>query len=259
VATGAWRNFPRVYATLRPPLRPSPGDVDNLRTAIAGDARVLLLGVTPELSVLGTQLTAVDSSPAMLARIWPGDRPNRRAMLGDWTDLRFSSATFDAVIGDGSLNSAPEQVEEVIAEARRVLAPGGKAAFRLFCAPESHETLDTIRTNVANGWSGNFHALKWRIAMSLARSRPHAAVPVQEILAAFNRLFPDRAALADATGWPAGDISTIDAYAGAGHSLGFPTLSAFLGLLERRFSRVSVCPGAAYPLAERCPTVICGR
>ena len=87
----------------------------------------MLLGVTPELSVLGSELTAVDNSPGMLAQVWPGDQPLRRAILGDWTDLPFADATFDAAIGDGSLNAAPELVDEVLAEANRVLAPGGKA------------------------------------------------------------------------------------------------------------------------------------
>lgn len=255
-----WRNFASVYGKLRPPLRPAEADVDNFRSAISGaDGRVLLLGVTPELSVLGKQLIAVDNSPRMLANVWPGDREDRRAVVGDWTDLPFAQGRFDAVIGDGSLNSAPDQVEEVVAEVRRVLAPGGKAAFRLFCAPERPESLKAIAADIAAGWSGNLHALKWRIAMSLAASKPRAAVPVREILEAFDRMFPDRAALAAGTGWSAGDIATMDAYVGADHSLGFPTLSSFRAMLERHFSGVSVRPGTGYPLAERCPTVICAH
>jgi SAM-dependent methyltransferase len=258
ITTGGWRNFPGVHGKLRPPLRPSPGDVDNIRRAIDGsEERVLLLGVTPELSVLGRQLIAVDNSPRMIADVWPGDRPDRRAMLADWTDLPFSSGSFDSVIGDASLNAAPDVVEQVVAEARRVLVPRGKAAFRLFCAPEHPESLDSIRTEVASGWSGNLHALKWRIAMTLAASKPAAAVPVRQILEAFDRMFPDRAELSASTGWPVEDIATLDAYAGAGHSLGFPTLSAFRTLLERHFSAVSIRPATAYPLAERCPTVMC--
>ena len=259
LTTSGWRNFPGVYGKLRPPLRPSPTDVDNFRRAVAPDARVLLLGVTPELSVLGGQLTALDNSLRMLAGVWPGDRADRRALLGDWTDLPFSSASFEAVIGDGSLNSAPDQVEEVLSEVCRVLASGGKAAFRLFCAPEHPETLESIAAETLAESGDNLHALKWRIAMSIAAAKPRAIVPVREILEAFNRMFPDRSALAAATGWPADDIATLDAYVGADHSLGFPTLSAFRAMLERHFSSISLCPGAAYPLAERCPTVICSR
>lgn len=239
-------------------MRASPADVGNFRRATSsGDQRVLLLGVTPELSVLGRLLTAVDNSPRMLANVWPGDDETRRAMLADWTNLPFPDGSFDAVIGDGSLNSAPDQVEEVLKEARRALAPSGKAAFRLFCSPDSPETLESIVEDIANFSIGNVHALKWRIAMALAASKPHAIVPVAEILDAFDRLFPDREALSARTGWPLDDISTLDAYIGADHSLGFPTLSAFQGVLERHFSSVDILFAAGYPLAERCPTLIC--
>ncbi|HEY7006526.1 MAG TPA: class I SAM-dependent methyltransferase [Sphingomicrobium sp.] len=241
-------------------MRPCPADVDNFRQALApGEQRVLLLGVTPELSVLGKRLTAVDNSPRMLANVWPGDSAGRRAILADWTDLPFAEGSFDAVIGDASLNAAPEQVDEVLQEVSRVLAPRGKVAIRLFCAPDEPETLEAIAANVAGGWNGNFHALKWRIAMSLASSRPRASVPVREILEAFNATFPDRDRLAADTGWPAEDISTIDAYIAADHSLGFPTLSSLRRALERHFADISLLPGVGYPLAERCPTVICSR
>lgn len=260
LATKDWHNFAGVHARLRAPLRPAPGDIENFRRSAAGDdKRVLLLGVTPELSVLGRELTAIDNSPRMLANVWPGDREGRRAILGDWTDLPFASGSFDAVIGDASLNAAPEQVEEVLAEAKRVLCPGGKLAFRLFCSPEEPETLDFIRTDVFAGWPGNLHALKWRIAMAVAASAPRAIVPVQQILAAFDRMFPHRAELAAATGWPAEDIATLDAYVGADHSLGFWTLSIMKSRIGRHFPDLSVVPASDYPLAERCPMVVATR
>ena len=260
LTTKGWRNFAGVHGRLRSPLRPSKGDVEAVRRAIDGDDKsILLLGVTPELSGLGRELVAIDNSPRMLAQVWPGDRDGRRAILANWTDLPFASGSFDVVIGDASLNAAPEQVEEVLAEARRVLLPAGKLAVRLFCSPEEPETLDLIREDVFAGWPGNLHALKWRIAMALAASRPRATVPVQEILAAFERMFPDRAQLAAATGWPGEDIATLDAYAGADHSLGFPTLSAIMKVIGRHFADLTVVPAAGYPLAERCPTVVAAR
>jgi len=256
---GAWRNFAGVYGRLGPPLRPSASDVANLGRSIAHEGkRILLLGVTPELSALGSELVAVDNSPLMIERVWPGDGPKRRAIFGDWTDLPFAAATFDAAIGDASLNAAPELVDEVLGEVKRVLLPEGKAAFRLFCAPEEPETLEWIAHEVRAGWKGNLHALKWRIAMNLAAARPRAMVPVEEILVAFNGMFPDRARLAAQTGWLQDDIATLDAYAGAQHSLGFPTLRALLEAIGRHFLEVCVVPSSGYPLAERCPTVICG-
>ena len=177
-------------------------------------------------------------------------------MTGDWLNLPFDRGAFDAVLGDGSLNSAPEAVDAVFAEVRRVLAPGGIAVFRVFCSPDEAEALPAIRRDVESGWSGNFHALKWRIAMAVAADRREWIVPVRAILAAFEDMFPDRARLATLTGWPEEEIGTIDAYADAEHSLGFPTLRHMLALGERFFSSASVQTAGGYPLAERCPTIV---
>jgi len=251
-----WRHFAAVFDKLGAPLRPSAGDVAHVRRAIAGrDGKVLLLGVTPELSVLGRELIAVDISPRMIAGVWPGDGDHRRAILGDWTKLPFDNSTFDAVIGDGSLNSAPEALDPLLREIRRVLSPAGTAVFRVFCSPEEPETLLSIQQDIDAGWPGNLHALKWRIAMVIAASMPDAIVPVRTILATFNQMYPDRARLAAATGWSLDEISTVDAYDGADHSLGFPTLPRMLELAAPWFRDALVLPGAGYPLAERCPTI----
>lgn len=253
---GEWRNFAGVFHRLASPLRPSPGDVARISRAIAGrDRRLLLLGVTPELARLGGELIAIDMSPRMLAAVWPGDDDAHRAMLGDWTHLPFADRAFDAVIGDGSLNSAPEHFGAVLAEVRRVLAPGGCAVFRAFCSPDRTESLAAIAADVAAGWPGNVHALKWRVAMSLAAERDQAIVPVTAILAAFDATFPDRAALAAATGWAEDEIATLDAYRGADHSLGFPTLSRLREIGAAHFSACGVHPATGYPLAERCPVI----
>jgi SAM-dependent methyltransferase len=255
-----WRTFASVYRRLGPPLRPSRSDVDRIAEALPAEPeRLLLLGVTPELSVLGRELTAVDNSPKMLADVWPGDRSNRRAMIGDWTDLPFADSTFDAVIGDGCLNSAPDHVEQVLDEAARVISLDGRFVIRAFCAPAQPACLSAIENDPTEGGSGNFHALKWRIAMALAPSRPRAAVLVSDILAAFNAMFPDRSKLASECGWSLEDIATIDAYEGADHKLGFPTLASFVALSERSFSHVRVIEAAGYPLAERCPTIACTK
>lgn len=255
-----WRNFAGVYQRLGPPLRPCGSDVERTRQALpADDARLLLLGVTPELSVLGRELIAVDNSPRMLADVWPGDRAHRRAMIADWTDLPFADSSFDAVIGDGCLNSAPEHVEPVLDEAARVIAPGGKFVFRAFCAPARPESLSMIENDPTGGGSGNFHALKWRVAMALAPSRPNAAVLVSDILAALNAIFPDRSKLASECGWSIEEIATIDAYESADHKLGFPTLDGFVAVLRPRFSDVKVIEAAGYPLADRCPTIACTK
>ena len=217
----------------------------------------MLLGVTPQLARLGNDLVAVDNSPKMLAQVWPGGAANRRAMLADWTDLPFAAGEFGAVIGDAPLNAAPHHAEIVVAEVSRVLAPNGRFAFRAFCSPEKPESLEAIRAEALAGRVGNLHALKWRIAMALAASRPAAIVAVVDILASFNALFPDRSELAGRTGWSMAEIETLDAYVGAEHSLSFPTLQSVIDLVNSQFSGVGVTSVEGYPLAERCPTIVC--
>lgn len=252
-----WKSFADFYGRLGPPLTPSPADVEAIRRSLPEAGQILLLGVTPQLAQLGRDLVAVDNSPKMLAQVWPGDAMNRRAVLADWTDLPFGDGEFSAVIGDAPLNAAPHHAEIVMAEVSRVLAANGRFVFRAFCSPEEGEPLDAIKHDVLAERVGNFHALKWRIAMALAASRRAAIVAVSDILAAFNAMFADRSELASRTGWPMEEIETVDAYVGADHSLSFPTLRSILDLMGSRFSQVGVINGQGYPLAERCPTIVC--
>lgn len=254
-----WRNFPGVYNRLAPPLRPAPGDVNRMRTVIAGqDDHTLLLGVTPGIASLGQDLVAVEGSRAMIDRLWPGDEPGRRAIVGDWTALPFEAGQFGAVIGDGALNSVASGLDALIGEIARVLRPGGVAAQRVFASPADRESLESVRDDALSKRIGNVHALKWRIAMAIAEA-PDFLVPVANILAAFNILFPDREELASLTGWESLEIDTLDAYVGAWHSLCFPTRTALQDLGAGRFTAFRIVESDGYPLAERCPLIVWSR
>ena len=258
--TGAsWRHFPGVYNRLAPPLRPAPSDAERMRAAISPhDDQTLLLGVTPGLATLGQNLIAVEGSRAMIDRLWPGDQPNRRALVGDWTALPFEAGRFGSVIGDGALNSVASGLESLIDEIARVLREGGIAAQRVFASPDDREPLENVRSDALNGRVGIVHALKWRIAMAIAHA-PDYLVPVADILDAFNSMFPDRAELASVTGWDRSSIDTLDAYVGAWHSLCFPTLRALQDISASRFATWRVVESEGYPLAERCPLIVWTR
>lgn len=258
-STVQWRNFPGVYKRLAPPLRPAPGDVERMRAAISGhDGHCLLLGVTPGIAALGQDLTAVEGSRAMIDRLWPGDGPDRRATVGDWTDLPFASGQFDSVIGDGALNSVAGGLDSLIGEIARVLREDGIAAQRVFASPDDRESLETVRDDALGGRIGNVHALKWRIAMAIAEA-PDYLVSVADILAAFNTMFPDRHELASVTGWDRLEIDTLDAYVGAWHSLCFPTREALHEKGGDRFASFRIVESEGYPLAERCPLIVWTR
>lgn len=253
---GNWPNFAQVYGRLEPPLRPAPSDVDNFQAVIAGrDDETLLLGVTPGLATLGRRLTAVEGSRSMIDRLWPGDGADRKAVVGDWTALPFGTQSFDSVVGDGALNSVASGLESLVGEISRVLRHGGIAAQRIFASPEKSESLNSVQADALDGRIGNVHALKWRIAMAIAEA-PDYLVPVGDILDRFNALFPDRAALAEATGWDRAAIDTLDAYVGAWHSLCFPTRRVIEAIGSGLFSDCRFVESSGYPLAERCPLVV---
>jgi hypothetical protein len=122
--------------------------------------------------------------------------------------------------------------------------------------PDSPDTLEQVACDVRAGRIGNFHALKWRIAMTLAALIPDMVVPVAEIRRSFERLFPDRAALCRETGWCRADVDTIDRYGGAGYRIGCPTLGLPMDHARPRFAAIEVRRGDEYPPAERCPTIV---
>ncbi|AZO08525.1 MULTISPECIES: methyltransferase domain-containing protein [unclassified Mesorhizobium] len=259
--TTHWDNYHRHWNSLEAPLRPTPETVGIFERELdPGEADVLLLGVTPELAGLGRTMLAVDGSAAMVSGVWPGDDARRRAITGNWLDLPIASASVGAVIGDGCLTvvGSARARHGLFGEVARVLKPGGRAAIRVFAGPETFEDLPSIKAQALAGEIGNFHALKWRIAMACATDDCDRAIGVQAIRDAFDNNFPDRAALAAASGWSLCSIETIDVYAGSETTYCFATLAMLVDEARDWFSDVRVVPSGSYPLAERCPLLVLG-
>src|ERR1044072_134584 len=59
---------------------------------------ILLLGVSPTLSRIGSDVTAVDRTHGAARARWPGNGPGRRAVVADWLRLPFPAASFTACI-----------------------------------------------------------------------------------------------------------------------------------------------------------------
>ncbi|HTX50100.1 MAG TPA: class I SAM-dependent methyltransferase [Caulobacteraceae bacterium] len=258
-AEDVWQAFHRRWPRLRPPLRPNADIVDAIGRQIDGhDARVLQLGVTPELASLGRDLTAVDWSEEMLARVWPGDRADRRAILADWRTMPDFPHPFTAATGDGSLNALvwPHDVRAVLASVAERLAPGGRIAIRCYLSPNAAETLEALAADVLTGGEPSPHAFKWRLAMALCAARGDANVALDAIWRALDEIFPDRAALAAASGWSPDDVGDFDAYRGSPATYCFPTAAQMAAVAAQAVSNVRFAASGSYPLAERCPILV---
>jgi SAM-dependent methyltransferase len=247
------------WAILKPPLRPNGEVVDAVASAISRhDARVLLLGVTPEFSGLGASLVAIDQNSIMIEEIWPGDRAERRALRGDWRAMPVPEGDFSAVIGDGSLGvfKYPSDYGDFYRELARVMRPGARLVVRVYAAPDTGEAVSALSEAALSGRGGEFSAFKWRLAMAQIPVCRSPNVPVRLIGRAFDLAFPDRDALARATGWSAAEIGSIDQYAGSDATISFPTRDELLAIIPDGFANPRFAPSGHYELAECCPLFI---
>lgn len=258
---GSWEAFQQRLRRCTPPQRP-PADiaatVGDVLAARAG--RVLLLGMTPELTSVGAFQVAVDWSANALALLpSDGSRPPR-GVQANWLHLPFADCSFSSIIGDGALNCLeyPHEYCILFDELLRLIRPHGRAVLRLFVTPDDCEPLAETQAAALSGRIQTVSGLKWRLAASLRSDGCGVNVPVRGIHQAFERLLPDRAALARATRWPVEVIDTIDALGGVAGTYSFPTTCEALAVVPDQFSASFVSSGA-YEMAERCPLLVLER
>jgi len=261
VCTGAapWTAFYRRWRSSAPPLRPHADVCLAVREHVTSHAaRVLLLGVTPELADIGRQTFAVDTSENAINVIWPGSTAARHAMLGDWRHLPCADGSLSAAIGDGSLNCVeyPFGYGRIFAELARVVRFRGLIVIRVYVTPCACESIADLRDAAMAGRVGNIHALKLRLAMAICAQQGAPNVAVQEILRVFNREFPDRSALRRVTGWTEEMIDQPDAYKGLPEIYSFPTRTELLACVPRELARPRLVGSGTYELAERCPLLM---
>lgn len=90
----------------------------------------------------GASALGVDFAPAMV-EIARQAVPGARFEEGDAEALAFADSSFDAVVCPFGLLHLPEP-ERGITEAFRVLAPGGRYALTVWCAPEKAEVFNLV-------------------------------------------------------------------------------------------------------------------
>jgi hypothetical protein len=251
-----WGNFYIRWASRAAPQRPHASACAALRTTVQGQTdRVLLLGVTPELSDFAGRTLAIDWSRTSLAHIWPGNDAARMAVRANWLQLPVASGSASAAVGDGSFNCLryPDEYRCIFRELTRALRPGATVAVRSYLTPDAVESVEDA---CADAPAGSIHGLKWRIANALAGRQSLPNVSARSIREAFNSGVPDRPALQQATGWTVEDIEQIDAYADLTDVFSFPTAAQIRSLADDYFVHVRLEPSGDYELAERCPILV---
>lgn len=256
-----WQAYHRRWDGLEAPLRPN-AEIRARVVDLVGDKseRILLLGVTPELALSFENVVALDKSAAMIANIWPGDSPKRRAIEADWLMLDGSLGEFSAVIGDGSCNAlaSADEIKALFVHLRGHIEPGGRFVCRLYARPETPWTWDELIAEAQAPAKVNFHAFKWKMAMRIAADSD-PSVRVAGILECFDYYFPDRETLADKTGWDRATIDMIETYRGSKVAYCFPTRSEFLACVPPGFGDIGFHSSGTYDLANDCPFFACAR
>jgi SAM-dependent methyltransferase len=98
--------------------------------------------VAAGLQKAGARVTGLDFSPAML-KMAREAVPEAQFVEGDAMSLSFKDQTFDAVTIGFGMPHVPDP-PKVVAEAHRVLRPGGRLAFSVWCGPEVDTALGYV-------------------------------------------------------------------------------------------------------------------
>ncbi|OYW58410.1 MAG: hypothetical protein B7Z10_05965 [Rhodobacterales bacterium 32-66-7] len=254
-----WERLGHRLARMGLPQVPGQRLADHAAALLGGcEGLTVLLGLTPAFADLGARVEAFDATPGMIAAVWPGDTALRRARVADWRALPVQSGTARQVIGDGALNSVPDRaaVRAVLAEVRRVLAPGGRAAIRVFTRPDPAETAAEVLAAAEAGRIASLNALRWRIAAALALGPAHE-VAVADIVSVVAPL-GDLADFARARGMQPDEAEHFLAYRGSPARYVFPDRAVLEADAEAVGLGCAWVPTEGYPGADLCPFAVLG-
>lgn len=263
-----WNEHARQWSYVGPPLRPSAEDVQLIERMLLREnsgtlsPEGVLLGVTPELAGMNwpanTTLTAIDRNQAMIDGVWPdsGLPANASAICGDWLNTPFEDRSKDIIVGDGcfTLLSFSEHYHPFLSEIKRILSDQGVFIIRHFCRPASAEKPQDVFDNLEQGKIGNFHVLKWRLAMAL-HGTLEEGVSVNDIWECWHQQGYSPEQLSAELGWPVESIRTINNYKNSEAVYTFPTVSEIASITAEYFHELDRVY-LDYELGDRCPTFL---
>lgn len=258
------------WELLGSPLRPCAEDLRLMRDSFtrwykacrpahsAAPLKALLLGVTPEIAAqdwgVPVELTAMDISQEMIAAVWPGNTPARRALCADWLDMPVAGHDSDMLLADGvfTLLDYPAGYEDLAHAVQRCLKQDGLFLLRAFCRPLATETVASIFDDLWSKRIGSFHVFKWRLAMAIQGDDVCRGVAVAEVWETYHANVIGHEHLAQATGWPIEAIATMDAYRDSEAIYTFPSMNELIEAVAPWLACMHHETGS-YELAERCP------
>lgn len=152
------RGIPEGYHRLLAPrlIEPWTGElVGRARLPEEGGARVLDLacgsGVVARALPAGTRVVGADAWDEMLVLAREASGRGPAWAVADFHRLPFRGGAFDAVLCQQALQFADEPAL-VLGEARRVLAPGGRAVFAVWADLDASPGFAILRREVARHW-----------------------------------------------------------------------------------------------------------
>jgi SAM-dependent methyltransferase len=149
--TGAWHERASTYDLVIGAVTARVGE--ELLDAVGAGPGTRLLDVgcgpgtiTAAAAARGARAVGVDLAAGMLA-LGRARHPHLELLEGDAEALPFPDGAFDALVGGFVLNHLPA-VEAAVAEAARVLAPGGRMAVAVWDRPERNRLLGELTAAV---------------------------------------------------------------------------------------------------------------
>lgn len=263
-----WKNHARQWTRVGSPLRPGAEDAAIMKAMLEAWQRrvgranptVLVMGVTPEVCetvrAIGGRVVAVDRSRDMIRSTWRGNEDGCVVTCAEWRALPLAPSSVDIVVGDGVLSMLPYPDGYIATgvQLRYVLSRPGCCILRCFAQADAQESLADVASALCAEPIGNFHILKWRVAMAVQRCLSQG-VAVEAVWDAVQAYWPDLEALASSRGWPLAEVETIQAYRGVPTRYTFPTLAEYRAAFSLMGFRLTAAAFPEYELGERCPTV----